>query len=356
MTKPNNMKKNRILFLPLIIIALFSLNSCGVDEPLDGLIENTDASTNTTAQTNPTNSTNPAGPTTTTNPSSPNTSGTPGVFKVDFDGKTFVASTVQAIVNDSYISISGLKTSTGELVQITLPAPYNKIGTYTWENVSIGGGTMALAYNPSSSGAASGFVASKKDSSPDFAGYTDTAKIIISKIDVANTKISGTFEFTGVRYKDPMSGSTDIETKKLTNGSFTDIPFTKDAPVTPTNNTFSAKLDGAIFTPTSIEGLIASNFISIVGRRGTVENIGLAFPKTIAPGTYELISFGDNRGQYIKSNDPVTGMFGGDGTATIISHDKVNKKIVGTFSFTGSSLFANEEHKITEGSFTIYYR
>jgi hypothetical protein len=34
------MKKNRILFLPLIIIALFSLNSCGSDEIIDGDLTN----------------------------------------------------------------------------------------------------------------------------------------------------------------------------------------------------------------------------------------------------------------------------------------------------------------------------
>jgi hypothetical protein len=95
--------------------------------------------------------------------------------------------------------------------------------------------------------------------------------------------------------------------------------------------------------------------IAIVGRKGTIENIGLAFPITITPGTYELESLGDNRGQYIKNDDPMTGLFGGDGTATIISHDKVNKKIVGTFSFTASSFFSTEKHTITDGAFTIYY-
>lgn len=35
------MKKFRILFLPVIIISLFTLNSCGSDEPIDGFVEDT---------------------------------------------------------------------------------------------------------------------------------------------------------------------------------------------------------------------------------------------------------------------------------------------------------------------------
>jgi hypothetical protein len=168
------MRNFKFFILPLIIITTFCLNSCGPDEPLDSAL----------IGTNPNPGTNPG-----TNAA--------GVFKVDFDGKTFVATTVQALVNDSFISISGLKTATGELIQITLPAPYNKVGTYTWKTVTSGGGVMALAYNPA--GGSGGFIAvDKNNAGADFAGYTDTAKVTISKIDVASGKMSGTFEFTGV--------------------------------------------------------------------------------------------------------------------------------------------------------------
>ena len=97
------MRRFRFFILPLIMISTFCLNSCE-NEPLDPALIGTN----------------------------PNPGTSSGVFKVDFDGKTFVATTVQAIVNDTYVAISGLKMPSGELVQISLPAPYNKVGTYTW--------------------------------------------------------------------------------------------------------------------------------------------------------------------------------------------------------------------------------
>ena len=322
------MKNFRIFILPFIIVTTFCLNSCEI-EPLDSAL----------IDTNPIPAT------------------TSGAFKVDFDGKTFVANTVQALVNDSFISISGLKTATGELIQITLPAPYNKVGTYTWKTVTAGAGVMVLAYNPA--GGTGGFISVDKSSvnTPEFDAYTDTAKITISKIDVANSKISGTFEFTGFRYKDPIGGSLTIETKKMTNGIFTDISFTKDIAVIPTKNTFLAKLDGVAFAPTYINGLNSSGYISIIGRRGIIENIGLSFPNTINPGTFDLDSFGEYRGLYIKnSNTDGSGIFGAEiGSVTITSHDKTNKKIVGTFKFTANSFLVNETHNITEGAFSVFY-
>lgn len=320
------MRRFSIFILPLVMLATFCLNSCEI-EPLDSALID----------------------------ANPNPGTTSGVFKVDFDGKTFVANAVQAIVNDDYIALSGLKTSSGELVQIALPAPYNKLGTYTWNNIGAAGGIMVLAYVPANG--SEPFTADPKDTggASDFPEYTDTATITISKIDVANKKISGTFQFTGVKFKD-LAG-TSIETKVFTNGSFTDIPFVNDSPIPVTNNSFSAKLDGSIYTPVYITALNVMGNISIVARKGVVENIALSFPNTIVPGNYVLDSFGENRGQYIKNNNlDGSGIFGADeGSMTITSHDKVNKKIVGTFKFTANSFVVSETHNITEGTFSVSY-
>jgi len=325
------MKNFRLQIISLFILSIFSLNSCGPDEPVD--ISLIDTNPNTTPGT-----------------------GATGVFKVDIDGKSFVATTVQALVSDSYISISGIKTPSGELVQITLPAPYNKVGTYTWKSIGGAGGIIGLAYIPSNG--LEPFTGDAKGSggASDFSGYTDTASITISKIDVATNKMSGTFQFTGVKFKD-ISG-TSIEIKTFTNGAFVDIPFTKDIPVPVTNNTFSAKLDGVVFTPIYINALNSMGNINIVARRGTVENIGLTIPNTIAVGTYTLDSFvGNYKAGYIKnSNADGSGIFGVDvGTVTIASHDKVNKKIVGTFMFTANSFIVSETHNITAGTFSVSY-
>ncbi len=72
----------------------------------------------------------------------------------------------------------------------------------------------------------------------------------VSKIDAVNKKISGTFQFTGVRFKD--FAGTSIETKVFTNGSFTDIPFTDDN-LSLDTDVFYAKLDGTEFVEDGID-------------------------------------------------------------------------------------------------------
>lgn len=321
------MKNLRFFFSSLIVVVLFCLNSCGSVEPLDPSLINANFDSGTTAE---------------------------GAFKVDFDGKTFIATTVQALVNDNYISISGVRTPNGDLVQITLPFPYNKVGTYTWKSVSATGEPFVLAYIPSNG--AESFFGIKKDDSLDLAGYTDTASITISKIDVVNHKISGIFQFTGVKISSIIGASP--QTKVFANGSFADIPFEKDIPVPVTNNSFSAKLDGVIFSPIYINAVSMMGKINIIARKGTVETMGITFPSTVTTGTYDLNSFsGDYIAEYIKnSNLDGSGIFGADvGTITITSHDMVNKKVVGTFKFTANSFIVSETHNITEGAFSVSY-
>jgi hypothetical protein len=319
------MKNFRMYFL-LILLTSLLMNSCGPNEPLDPTFINKSLEA------------------------------TAGVFKVDYDGKTFVATTVQALVNDNYISISGLKVPSGELVQITLPAPYNKVGTYTWNSVSSTAGIIGLLYTPSSG--AEPFVGSAKATSgaSSFSGYADTASITITKIDLVKNLISGTFQFTGVKYKDLTGAS--IETKTLTNGSFTDIAFIKDIPVSTPTNSFLAKLDATMYTPIYIDAMISSGNVNVIGRRGTVETIALSFPTTIAVGTYTLNSFvGDYKAGYIKNNNSDgSGIFSVNlGSMTITSHDKINKKVAGTFFFSSNSLLVSETHNITEGIFSVSY-
>ncbi|WP_395056490.1 DUF6252 family protein [Flavobacterium sp.] len=270
-----------------------------------------------------------------------------GSFKVDFDGQTFIANTTQAIVNSSYVAITGMK-STGEFFQITIPSA--TVGTYT---LSSNPSNFGLIYSLGSSNIP--FLAAS-DSSGGFASfpnYTDTAKIIISSIDTVNKKISGTFKFTGVRFAS--GSSTTIETKVFTNGSFTNLAYTSDV-VAPVGNTFTAKMDGVDFVSTNITGIKSSGIISVIGRKGSVENIGLAFPDNTTAGTiYNISPFGSERIQYI-SDGTTSGIFGGTGTITIISHDVAAKRIKGTFSASVSTLLPPiVSHNITVGTFDVTY-
>ena len=280
---------------------------------------------------------------------------TPGEFKVDFNGATYVATTVQAIYNADYLAITAIKPD-GSIFQITIPEP--EVGvTYTWPaEPSIDfGDNIALAYVPAGGGNAYVGLSDDYGEFADYPEYTDTAEVTITVIDTQNEVVSGTFKFTGARFEDPTNPENfNIETLAFTNGSFTNIPYSADVE-SPSDNSFFAKLDGNDFIPTNIMGYTAMNKISIVGRRGTVENIGITVPDDITPGTYSLNIFGDNVGIYILDSSP-SGTFGADsGSVTISAHDVANGQITGTFHFTASMFGNTNTHTITEGSFDIGY-
>ncbi|CAM4145873.1 DUF6252 domain-containing protein [Flavobacterium antarcticum] len=313
------MKKiNRFLLLFLVTTATI-FTSCSTDvEPLDPSVLIPDSSTN-------------------------------GQLKVDFDGQTFVATNIQAVVNSTAISITGLRSGNNDFLQITLPAPLNQVGTYTWTNATASNAILGLMYSNSAS---EGFVSAPANGDfVDFPAYTDTAKVTVTSIDEANKTISGTFEFTGGRFDD----AGNLVMKKFTNGSFTNIKFSGDV-VTPSGNTFFAKVDGVAFEPTSVNSNVLSGSIFVSGKKAGVENITLTVPSTITPGTYEFSTFGTYIGMYIVDTTQ-NGTFNADsGSFTITTHDTSAKKIKGTFNFVGKSLFSTATHTITEGAFDVTYQ
>lgn len=313
------MKTIKNLLSIFLIIVSLTFVSC-TDEPIDPSL------------LDPSNSNNTGGGSTTAS----------GVFKADFDGQTFTANTTQAIVNNSTIAITGMK-SNGSFFQITLlgtPA----IGTYNNSNST----QLGLAYSTGSGQIP--YIGASSSSFSAYPSYTDTAELKISSIDTANKIIKGTFKFNGGQ----INGS-QFNIKNFTNGEF-NLNYTADV-AAPTNNSFFAKLDGAAFNPTNITGIKSSGLISIVGRRGSVENIGLAFADNITAGTTVTFSpFSSNaRGQYIVDNNP-SNIFGGTGSVTIISHNTTTKRVKGTFSFNASTLLPPiSSRSITEGTFDVTY-
>lgn len=318
--------KNYSRFLVLFLIALVS--SC-VYEPIDGTVES--------------------------NPDSGSSDISAG-FKAGFDGKTWIASNVQAIVNTDYISITAMK-SDGSFFQITLPKA--QVGTYNWSNVTTDT-PLVLAYST-----ASGQVpfVSESDSNASISGYTDyvdTAELVITSINTTTKIISGTFKFTGVRFDNTL---TKTETKIFTKGQFS-VPFTTNNPTTPTTpttpltNKFFCKIDGTDFIPTNINAIKGLGLISIIGRKGSVENISLSLVSGITPGTYDLESLPLGTNNIAQYNIDMTGqnIFVSDpGKVTITTHNTTTKHIVGTFQFTATSFLNLTTHTITNGSFDVYY-
>ncbi len=262
-----------------------------------------------------------------------------GTFKVDFDGQTFVADSPVATVIDNVINITGIKTSTNEGVILTVIS--NAEGTYqfgvTQNQVEVNAG----AYNTNLKGTGETW-----SSVNDFS--TSQGEVTITKIDQVNKTISGTFFFTGYHVSLP--------SKEFTNGVFTDVSFAAGL-VTGTGNTFFAKVDGVEFVEDSVNGVATSlpglSTIGISATKNSMETIGLSFDSDIDPGDYSFSGLSIPIAQY---NLSLTDSNLGEGTFKIISHDKVNKRIVGTFQFTASPLLGGgASYEITEGSFDITY-
>jgi hypothetical protein len=271
-------------------------------------------------------------------------------FKANFDGQTWNAATTQAIVNSNYIAITAMK-GNGSFFQITIPN--GTVGTYNWAGAtSIT--SLGLAYSNGSGQVPYVSLSNSDAVNQGFTGYTDTAELIITSINTSTNIIKGTFKFTGVRYDSTL---TQTETKVFTSGEFS-VPYTSNN-TSPSNNSFFCKVNGADFITTNVDGLSASGQISIVGRRGNVENIGLTLVQNITPGTYNLenMPLGTNNiGQYNVDNSG-TNVYGANpGTVTITTHNASTKHIVGTFQFTGTSFLNSTTYSISNGTFDVYYQ
>lgn len=312
------MKKiNQFLFLFLATTATF-LTSCSTDiEPLDPSVLIPDPMAN-------------------------------GQLKVDIDGQTFVATNVQANFSAAALSITGLRSGNNDFLQITLPAPLNKVGIHTWAEATANNAILGLIYSNSASEA---FI-----SAPimgDFAAfpeYTDTAKVIVTSIDTQNKTISGTFEFTGGR----LNAAGALTLKKFTNGSFTNIAYAGGS-TTPTSNSFFAKMYEAPFNPVTITANSSAGKILVTGTTTNMGTITVLFPETVAVGNYPLSNVGDYVGMYLAGLNATSIFAAESGSLTIISHNTTTKKVKASFNFVGRSS-ANETTPITEGVFEVTYQ
>lgn len=278
------------------------------------------------------------------------------LFKVNFNGATWTAATTRAVYASEYLSVMGIKPD-GTSFMITVPYP--RVGTFEFAaqqpDPNSPAGLLAMAYVPGN--AQSSYIADAGGwgQYSEYPEYIDTAIVNITAIDIVNKTVSGTFGFTGVRSVFDMDNPTtdEIETITFTSGEFSNVSFAEgEAPVT--NNIFTAKLDGQNFVGTTISATSFGGNINLGARRGAVESIALFFPSTITQGTYTLSALNTYVAMYMANETP-SGMFGASGGTLIISeHDTVNRKIKGTFNFTGGYM-TTETHEISDGHFDVTY-
>lgn len=287
-------------FFVLFLAALFA--SC-VYEPIDGTVE----------------------------PDPDSGGNTSGVFKADFNNKTWTASETQAIISGNFIEISAINAK-GESFGIMFEG--STAGTYA-ANVNI------VAYAPA--GSEYGYW-SINDDNPD----ENTGSITITKIDTEKKTISGTFQFKGY-WSDSDNPRTPIQ---FTNGVFTDLPYITEAE---TDDVFSAKVGGTNFVSTDILAFEinsgADDWIAIGASDANMNEISISIRTGLAAGTTYPITVNrltdDVQASYEDENGEHEAVAG---SVKIISITE--DRIQGTFSFTTNG---TPSINVTEGSFDVAY-
>ena len=281
-----------------------------------------------------------------------------GVFKATVGGQAFVANSSSAIVTNDFVLIAGIRTSNKDLIQITLPS--NKVGTYNWANSKDQGDKFVLYYGSVDS--ENPFISASNEVAEFFGvkNYTDTAIVTITAVDKTKKTISGTFQFTGFRD----IGDDKTETKVITNGSFTNIPYTENAPVVESDGFLKAKIDGVDFVQDKIDVAAVSSsgtypYYSIVGvKNGEKDNsILIGVSKSYAVGTYQASSAilnggGDGPVNVANASCILDDLIYTTESGSLTITSKTATKIEGTFNFVVSN-FTTGKKKTISGSFGI---
>ena len=256
----------------------------------------------------------------------------PALFKVDIDGQPFVANTTMASIGNGLTSVAGIKTADGATVTMTVQG--TSTGTYN---------AVVMTYSP--------------DEEDEY-GYANfnlstgqiSGTVTISNINTTTRTISGTFSFTGW-YSDEDANKPPVV---LTNGVFTNIPYTSGTPGE-TGDSLTATVDG---TATNyVDDIVVTysgpgQYIGI-GGVGSNHTIYVFIKDDLTPGTYSIMpGLGSPvRGEYTNAADED---FGAMGTLTIIS--KTSTRIKGTYSFVTSDPDGVEPvHTVTNAAFDVEY-
>ena len=273
--------------------------------------------------------TEPVDPVLTPNPGEEPGGGTaPAVFKVDFSGQTYVATSTIATVGQGLITIGGLKGTNGEMVSLVIEGT----GTGTYD-----GSKAFMDYNDGTS--------EYSYSNLDFANGEDTGTVIITKIDTATKTISGTFNFVGFWTND----EDNKPSIAFTNGTFENIPYTGG--VETGAEFFKATVDGTANSYAGSDLAVAvTDYISFTAV-GADHNLAISFPKTITQGTYTFAvgAGATTTAKFIDADDNSYNITGGSLTIT----SNVNGWVAGSFSYNVTDDAGATIHTVTGGTFNV---
>lgn len=117
---------------------------------------------------------------------------------------------------------------------------------------------------------------------------------------------------------------------------------------------FKIKIDGNEYSSTTLAIQHTSGYISIQTVVGTDLKVGISIADSIVPGTYSINS--NSAFRVTHTDDNYATLYTSiSGSVTIASHDKVNRKISGTYSCLLSRINPASTKVINSAEFNITY-
>jgi hypothetical protein len=275
------------------------------------------------------------------NPTPENPEEGDAVFKVDFDGQTYTATSTTAVMGQGLITIGGFRGTQGESVALVVDG--TQTGTYT---------EALMVYTPSNA-SEYGYT----NVNPDLNENQDpTGSVIITSIDTVNHTISGTFAFTGW-WSD---ADADLPNKIFTNGVFENIPYTGGPGTNPIpgEDAFIATVDGTFNNYASdlvvaVSGEGNDEILSLTGNHAT-HDIYFSIRTNTPAGTYNLtpeFMVLPRMRYYDAATDTTYNVE--EGQVIITSNN--GTRMVGTFSGVVKDAEGVTIHTITAGGFDVDY-
>jgi len=285
-----------------------------------------------------------------------------GAFIADVGNFSFTADTASGILSlNNTLTITGTITETGERIELVVENPH--VGTL---NLVAGLGTDNSASYFETAESSNPYISS--------AIYGAVGELVITEYDIQNFKITGSFNFTGIRVAldtegNPIidgQGNPTLETDEITHGAFNKINYTTEdqgGGGVPISDTFFAKVDGVDFIPDAITTTLSDVFgvpvVKIVAVNETGQVMRLDIPEDLGVGTFAMESLSDGT-KLIGVYNPATGgenLTSNPGTITITKFNTLSGIIEAIFSFTATDPIGADSTvaEITEGDFAVDY-
>ncbi|AFL82080.1 hypothetical protein Aeqsu_2627 [Aequorivita sublithincola DSM 14238] len=260
-------------------------------------------------------------------------------FFAKVDGVDFIADNIivtEPMVGDVHMIKIEAKTLEGQLMRIDVP---RSLGVGAFDMVRISDGTKLIAVYNAGAGAEN--------------LTSDPGTITITEFDLEAGVLKATFKFTGTDPINQLPDVVEVTAGKLT-AYFEGVPGA--------NNSFTASVDGATYTPNEIvvETSVVNQFprLTITTTKGK-KSMVLSFPLTVTEGTYAMGTEVVDGDEVVATYTPVVGTsityISNPGSLVITNYDLQAGLIEGTFTFTGKDGSGQDPtiYQITAGEFLI---